>query len=67
MFGYVLAVFLMGFMWGVGVAHFLTVRKIHNLVMVNAVILKTMKEIVECNAEDQKLMGAILDVLESKQ
>ena len=67
MFGYVLAVFLMGFMWGVGVAYFLTVRKIHNLVMVNAAILKTMKEIVDCNAEDQKLMGAILDVLESKQ
>ena len=67
MIGYVLVVFLMGFVWGVGVAYSLTVRKIHNLVMVNAVILKTMKEIVDCSAEDQKLMGAILDVLESKQ
>ena len=64
MFGYVLAVFLMGFMCGVGVAYFLTLRKMHDLVIANALILKTTKDIIDCSGEDQELMRRILEELE---
>ena len=64
MIWYVLAVFFMGFMWGVGVAHFLTIKKIHDLIVVNAIVLKSTKDILENSDEDHELMRKILEELE---
>lgn len=60
---YVLAIFAMGFMWGVGVAHFLTNKKLQDLIAANVFVLKSLKDILDSSEEDHELMRKILEEL----